>query len=65
MRNDMQNWETMVTLGKKNPGLATRRLSGESRKIRNAPDDYNIAEHRLFVKGVFSAFLVCLGSQPN
>jgi hypothetical protein len=25
--------------GKKNPGLATRRLSGESRIYRNAPDD--------------------------
>jgi len=31
-----------MSLGKKNPGLATRRLSREIRKYRTAPDSLNI-----------------------
>jgi len=37
-----KSWLPDGGLGKKNPGLATRRLSRESRIYRNAPDDYNI-----------------------
>jgi len=36
-----RNWRPawlLRSLGKKNPGLAIRRLSGESRIYRNAPD---------------------------
>jgi hypothetical protein len=44
-----RNWQ-----GKKNPGLATRRLSGESRIYRNAPDDLSIVQPLLFVKLILS-----------
>jgi hypothetical protein len=48
-----QNWGINIPPSKKNPGLATRRLSGESRINRNAPDNYNIAEHRFLVNNPF------------
>jgi hypothetical protein len=41
---------TEAELGQKNPGLATRRLSGESRIYRNAPDSLSIVNFRGFVK---------------
>jgi hypothetical protein len=41
-----RNW------GKKNPGLAARRLSGENRIYRNAPDDYIVLNFGFFVKRV-------------
>jgi hypothetical protein len=38
---EFHQW-TETELGQKNPGLATRRLSGESRIYRNAPDSLSI-----------------------
>jgi hypothetical protein len=51
---EFHQW-TEAELGQKNPGLATRRLSGESRIYRNAPDSLNIVDFWGFVKWILGA----------
>jgi ABC-type glycerol-3-phosphate transport system substrate-binding protein len=45
----------VLNLGKKNPGPATLRLSGESRIYRNAPDNLSIVNFWSFAKLIFGS----------